>query len=567
LTRYVALLAALSLVTCACGAAVEPADEPANGLIASADDRGIHLIDSQSSVDRLVPGTKGAWEVAWSPNGELLAFTRFGGQEPHPDLYTIRPDGTERRLLLKNASGPSWSPDGRRLVVTRSTCDEYPDACAQERAPSDLSTVDATSGEVQRLTTNADEKYGSAWSPDGRSIAFIRYGKGISVVHADGSGLRQLWTGDAFHWVAWSPDGSKLAFDFMPQGSQSLLDVAVLDVETGSKTDLTRGPVENLAPSWSPDGKAIAFLASTFCLKTGGCSAHEERELWMMDADGKNARRITKEGYGPPSWGTAAAPDPTLPPSGKVVAMGPIGEDQLLLLPLDGSKVKALPLPVFGNAEFSPDGKRIVHDAGIAIADADGGKSELVPGQPAEVDFVNADPSWSPDGERIVFNNHETLFVIAADGGDLVRLGRGSEPDWSPDGEQIVAVRGFDPNTGTGEIALMDADGTSSRVIAHGHLPSISPDGKKVAYSTYGWSLGSDIYVVPLAGGKPRLVVRKGYRPIWSPDGRYLAFARFTECGHAGCSGRVFVQAVEGGKARPIGPLIFDNPGPVDWID
>lgn len=308
LSRYFVLLAVVAMATSACGAADEPVEEPANGLIASVRKGEIHLIDARASIDRLVPHANGAWEVAWSPDGERLAFTRYHGQQPYPDLYTIRPDGKDRRLLLENASAPSWSPDGRRLVVTRSTCDEHPDACARELAPSDLYTVDADSGDVQRLTKDADEKLGSAWSPDGKSIAFIRPGKGISLTDADGEGLHQLWAGDAFASVGWSPDGSKLAFDFSPDDSQSLIDVAVLDVETGVETQLTRGPVENQAPAWSPDGNAIAFLAVTKCLKTGGCSAHEAKELWVMDADGKNARRLTEDGFGPPAWGTAAPP-------------------------------------------------------------------------------------------------------------------------------------------------------------------------------------------------------------------------------------------------------------------
>ena len=73
-----------------------------------------------------------------------------------------------------------------------------------------------------------------------------------------------------------------------------------------------------------------------------------------------------------------------------------------------------------------------------------------IAGQPDEaVGLERRDDRWrvavrGPRGDAAI----DARIVIAADGGDLVRLGRGSEPDWSPDGEQIVAVRGFDPNTG-----------------------------------------------------------------------------------------------------------------------
>jgi len=67
-----------------------------------------------------------------------------------------------------------------------------------------------------------------------------------------------------------------------------------------------------------------------------------------------------------------------------------------------------------------------------------------------------------------------------------------------------------------------------------------------------------------MTGGKPKLVIRNGERPEWSPDGRYLAFTRQVVCGDAVCSGRVFIVRATGGKARAIGPEIFDI-GPLSW--
>src|SRR5206468_232374 len=157
----------------ACGAADKPAAGPENGLIATASTDGIHLIDARGSLDRLVPRTEGDWEVAWSPDGRQLAFSRYHGKNPNADVYTIRPDGSGRRLVLRNAMSPSWSPDAKRLVVSRSTCDEHPTDCAQDRAPRDLYTVNLDGGDVRRLTSDPDEKYGPEWSPDGKWIAFV----------------------------------------------------------------------------------------------------------------------------------------------------------------------------------------------------------------------------------------------------------------------------------------------------------------------------------------------------------------------------------------------------------
>jgi Tol biopolymer transport system component len=58
-------------------------------------------------------------DPAWSPDGTLLAVTSFEGETF--DVFTMKPDGSERTLVLRNASYPSWSPNAKQLVVVRDT--------------------------------------------------------------------------------------------------------------------------------------------------------------------------------------------------------------------------------------------------------------------------------------------------------------------------------------------------------------------------------------------------------------------------------------------------------------
>jgi Tol biopolymer transport system component len=115
-------------------------------------------------------------------------------------------------------------------------------------------------------------------------------------------------------------------------------------------------------------------------------------------------------------------------------------------------------------------------------------------------------------------------------------------------------------------VSVARSDGSGVRTLARGHWPSFSPDGRSVAYSNHASTHGTT-YTVPVAGGTPRVVTRNGYAPVWSPDGRYLAFARATSCGHAVCSGRIFVMRAAGGNARPVAPLVGDPSAPLDWIE
>lgn len=108
-------------------------------------------------------------------------------------------------------------------------------------------------------------------------------------------------------------------------------------------------------------------------------------------------------------------------------------------------------------------------------------------------------------------------------------------------------------------IQSIEIDDRKVRSIVRGRDPDVSPDGAKLAFAQR-----KGIYVMPLEGGKPRLIITRGEHPEWSPDGRYLAFTRRVKCGEAGCSGRVFLVRATGGRARAIGPRIFEI-GPLSW--
>jgi TolB protein len=300
---HLALLAALPLLASGCGSADSASGKPQNGLIAAANPDGIHLLEPDGSRSRLVPNTEDAAEPIWSPKGTLLAFSAGDG------VYTIGPDGKNRRLVLENASGPTWSPDGKRLAVMRDICeeaDDYDECILRLDNPFDLFTVRTDGSDLQPLASDPDYDGDPTWSPDGKWIAFTR-ADGIYLVRPDGNEVQQLVAGEFLYVRGWSPDGSKIIFELIEDTPGKGIEIAVVDVETRKQTNLTRRPGHDLAPAWSPDGKQIVFLANSECLRTGECTAHERWEVWAMDADGTNARRLTKEGFGPPSWGPASA--------------------------------------------------------------------------------------------------------------------------------------------------------------------------------------------------------------------------------------------------------------------
>jgi Tol biopolymer transport system component len=172
-------------------------------------------------------------------------------------------------------------------------------------------------------------------------------------------------------------------------------------------------------------------------------------------------------------------------------------------------------------------------------------------------------PSWSPDGQSILFEGcwttewYTQIYVVPASGGVPVQLtnteGLNITPSWSPDGQRFVFVS---DRTTHNPMALwiMDAAPGGSPGLLLAENTNISeckwsPDGSQIAYRKYTTSpWASSIRVVPYGGGTPRTLTEgltMCYSPTWSPDGTRVAFS----CSDAGENADIWVKSVNGGGA------------------
>ena len=215
-----------------------------------------------------------------SPDGTRLAFSTLR----HGDNYEIgvsNLDGSNYRRLTKTRyfkGNPVWSPDGTQIVFffNRFTNEDNEDF--DDDKPAGLYIMDADGSDMRMLAPRVHGIGLQAWSPDGRTLAFlvsevppsgrykdIRYY--IHTVRRDGSNLTRL--AESISLPAWSPDGTTIAFlaDHLsiaainPDGS-GLQKIAYLDPNSIPET--RTAPIPHL--SWSPDGSEILLQGYPFVL-------------------------------------------------------------------------------------------------------------------------------------------------------------------------------------------------------------------------------------------------------------------------------------------------------------
>lgn len=211
------------------------------------DGHGAYAVTRNDSINML---------PAWSPAGGMIAFTSY--MRNNPDLYLVPAGGGRPKRIASYKgmnTGASWSPDGSKLAVTLSK-DGNPE----------IYVISAKDGSVlQRITDNKAIDTSPAWSPDGTEIAFVSDREGgpqIFVVPATGGTPKRVTkTGSYNTTPAWSPvKGARvLAYTTRDGG---VFDIVTIDLDTGKLTRITQSEGSNEEPSFSPNGRAIAFSRS-----------------------------------------------------------------------------------------------------------------------------------------------------------------------------------------------------------------------------------------------------------------------------------------------------------------
>jgi Tol biopolymer transport system component len=393
----------------------------------------IYLMNADGSeVRRVSPADASDYSPAWSPKGDWIACASGSGKSGGTDLYVMKPDGSGRKLVVKNGGWPSFSADGGSLYFHSDRQDKW-----------GIWRVNLDGSALERITPAGVEAFTPRASADGQwLVAAVQRGKHRQIERLELATNR--WTAVtqdvADHWnPSISGDGTQVLYH------RSAPDFRTPNVERwgsppGSTLRLLR--VDGVFPSLSPDGQRVALV-------------HEDPEgLYVMNIDGSSRKNIFKantKGLFGLSW--AATGDRIAFTHGHAFQTGSKLDVDIEIIAPDGRWRKALTARASDNhfPSFAPDGKRLVFRStrdgakNLYVMEADGtGVRRLTEG-----DWTDTQPNWSPTGEWIAFatnrdNGQFGIWLIKPDGTGLRKLvGPGgtamnNHPHFSPDGQWIV---------------------------------------------------------------------------------------------------------------------------------
>ena len=308
--------------------------------------------------------------------------------------------------------------------------------CALASAAVPAAAVSATGPQAAPSSTHAA-------AGNGR-IIFSRGTGGdydVWAIDPGGGGMVNLTPGLPTNQLSPSidPTGTRIAFRNGDGTAATPFDIWSTRLDTGISVPITSDPPSDTAPSYSPDGRLIAFTRD---LDLG---AGSDTDLMLIGADGSGLRNVTN------SPGIDERMPEFSPDGTRLVftVFGGAADDSLAVIGVDGSGraplgVSALLPGDEGGAVFSPDGKRIAFSSGpmdqLFVAAADGSNAlNLTPTWPNEA--VNA--SWAPDGSRLVWDDDGgDLFLISSSGGPITPLTDDAEGDFTTDWEHVFVCAG-----------------------------------------------------------------------------------------------------------------------------
>ncbi|HVS87475.1 MAG TPA: hypothetical protein VHF01_04550 [Candidatus Acidoferrum sp.] len=510
----------------------------------------LYLFEAGSSPKQITDDPALNYDATFSPDGRWVVFCSERSGNPHLYAIDLTHPGPPKQLTRRQFmdAAPAFTPDGKSLLFV-----------SDRNGNANLFTMpfrpdDSVAGDkASNLTHNAGGDFRPAVSPDGKTITFSSNRDTwmadwswaeIYVMNLNGSNLRRLTTSNAMSGSpAWSRDGRTLFFYSDREGGS--FRIWAMDSDGKHQRSLTPKELSAFSPAVMPNGR-IAFAAKR----------PEGFQIMSAAADGSDVR--LESGTQPDCRGPAfdhqngrmaCAGKGSVSNGPSFVAPGAHNEVRLPDRILDVQGVYAL------FCSTSPDGLEFVtgqsltagesNDPHLVVNHLDGSKErEIFRSSKSATVWAT---SWARRADLIAFTTGPQfapdaavvdIWTVHSDGSKPTNLSKGkfrnnAFPDLTADGREIVFRSTRDGNK---QIYLMNSDGTNVRRITRDPadavetMPSISPNGEMIAFSSNRAGGHFQIYVQPLKNGQPdggpRLFQRNSpsMHSRFSPDGRWIVF-------------------------------------------
>lgn len=425
-------------------------------------------------------------QPVFSPDGDSIVYiSDFSGAE---NIWIARSDGSEHRQVTfydGNAvfTSPAWSNDGQSIFVSRYRAD---------RVAFELWQIAAETGEaelVAPIKTTAEQPrdqwqstLGAFPSADGRFLYYARH-----IGESDGGQVPE-----------WTIERLNLA-----SGEEETL----VSAPRSPRPDLALGTA--FRPAVSPDGRLLAY----------GVRDRGRTGLRLLDLESRESRwlayPVQHDQLQATPW-RDVLPRHVFTPDGKALIVNSGG--RIATITIDDGVVKEIPFHVRSEIEIGPSTRQEIHlDKG-----------------PVQARLIQH-PAPSPDGTQLAFSTLGSIYVMPLTEGAIPRrLGHGFQPSWSPDGDKLVYVRWTASEAGsvwttdlaTGAVRKL----TETRAFYSN--PVFTPDGQTVvairssnddrihAYMEFGTTRQADLVAIDLQDGRTRSLVQGaiGGTPHFGPD-------------------------------------------------